>query len=153
MQLDDLIVALRAFFGPSGKQAPLISVSIDPTQEGLPNMQGFLRQIGSRATPGQTQFIVRGLRESLGLQTITLDGVPATSHFAQVLVEADYRMKLIGIGLEKPGVKMMSYVDRRRLRPRSPQRSATLVLRARLRVPERGRRQSWQPSWSAMASS
>ncbi len=76
-------------------------------------MQGFLRQIGSRATPGQTQFIVRGLRESLGLQNITLHGVPATSHYAQVLVEADYRMKLIGIGLEKPkNVKMMSYVDR-----------------------------------------
>jgi Protein of unknown function (DUF1598) len=113
MHLDDLVVALRAFFGPSGKQAPLISVSIDPTQEGLQNMQAFLRQIGSRATPGQTQFIVRGLRESLGLQNIKLHGVPANSHYAQVLVEADYRMKLIGIGLEKPKhVKMMSYVDR-----------------------------------------
>jgi hypothetical protein len=112
LQLDDLIVALRAFFGSQAHNAPLISVSIDPTQEGLANMQQFLRQIGSRATPGQTQFIVNGLRQSLGLQTIQLTGVPPSSHFSQVLVEADYRMKLIGIGLERPGVRMQSWVDR-----------------------------------------
>jgi hypothetical protein len=112
LQLDDLIVALRAFFGEESRDAPLISVSIDPTQEGLANMQRFLRQVGSRVTPGQTQFITNGLRQSLGLQTIQLTGVPTTSHFAQVLVEADYRMKLIGIGLEKPGVKMASWTDR-----------------------------------------
>ena len=28
------------------------------------------------------------------------------------MVEADYRMKLIGIGLEKPPVRLVSYVDR-----------------------------------------
>ena len=28
------------------------------------------------------------------------------------MVEADYRMKLIGIGLEKPPIRMVSYVDR-----------------------------------------
>ena len=43
---------------------------------------------------------------------IRLTGVPASSHFSQVLVEADYRMKLIGIGLENPGIKMASWVDR-----------------------------------------
>jgi hypothetical protein len=35
---------------------------------------------------------------------------PAT-HFAQVMVEADYRMKLIGIGLEPPPVKMTTWID------------------------------------------
>jgi hypothetical protein len=112
LHLDDLIVALRAFFGEEARKAPLISVSIDPTQEGLANMQQFLRQVGSRITPGQTRYITNGLRQSLGLQTIQLTGVPPTSHFAQVLVEADYRMKLIGIGLEKPGIKMASWTDR-----------------------------------------
>ncbi len=39
--------------------------------------------------------------------------MPADTHFAQVLVEADYRMKLIGIGLEHPPLRqMMSWVDR-----------------------------------------
>ncbi len=112
LHLDDLVVALRTFFGNEAKNAPLISVSIDPTKEGLNNMQNFLKQMGSRATPNDTQFIVNGLRENLGLQTIRLTGVPTNSHFAKVLVEADYRMKLIGIGLENPGVKMASYVER-----------------------------------------
>jgi hypothetical protein len=122
LQLDDLIVAMRSFFGAEAKGAPVISVSIDPTQEGLANMQRFLQQFGSRATPAQTQIITARLRESLGLQTIRLTGVPATSHFAAVLVEADYRMKLIGIGLENPGIKMASWVDR--ASPRAVSRNA-----------------------------
>jgi hypothetical protein len=112
LQLEDLAVALRAFMGPQGKDAPLVSVSIDPTPEGLKNMQQFLNQLGSRATPNQTDYITKGLKESLGLQTVRLTGVPATTHMAKVLLEADYRMKLIGIGLEKPPVKMQSWVDR-----------------------------------------
>jgi len=114
LNLDDLVVSLRAFFGPQGREAPLVSVSIDPTKEGLQQMQQFLNQMGSRATPNQTEFIVKGLRESLGLQTVRLTGVPASSHFAQVLVEADYRMKLLGIGLEPPpaNVKMASWAAR-----------------------------------------
>ncbi len=111
IHLQDLVVALRAF--PPGKAgSQLIGCSIDPTQEGLAAMQQFLRSMGSRATPGQTQYIVNGLRTSLGLQKVSINGVSPNTHFAQVLVEADYRMKLIGIGLEKPPVKLVSYVDR-----------------------------------------
>ena len=43
---------------------------------------------------------------------MSVNGVSPKTHFAQVLVEADYRMKLIGIGLEKPPVRLVSYVDR-----------------------------------------
>ena len=112
LQLDDLVVALRAFFGKKTNNEPLISVSIDPTQEGLQNMKQFLAQYGSRATPADTQTITSGLKESLGLQTVRLTGVPASSHFAQVLVEADYRMKLMGIGLERIPANMQNYVQR-----------------------------------------
>jgi len=114
LNLDDLVVSLRAFFGEKGREAPLVSVSIDPTKEGLQQMQQFLVKTGSRATPNDTEFIVKGLKESLGLQTVRLTGIPASSHFAQVLVEADYRMKLIGIGLEPPpaNVKMASWAAR-----------------------------------------
>jgi len=46
------------------------------------------------------------------LQTVRIDGVPANTRFAHVLVEADYRMKMIGIGLERPqGVRLTSFVD------------------------------------------
>ncbi|MBP89212.1 MAG: hypothetical protein CMJ64_21265 [Planctomycetaceae bacterium] len=110
VELQDLVVALRAF-PPAGTSTPVITCSIDPTKEGLANMQEFLRRIGATATPNQTKFIVDGLRRSLGLQNVTIGGIPADTHFAKVLVEADYRMKLIGIGLERTGVKMKSYVD------------------------------------------
>jgi hypothetical protein len=52
------------------------------------------------------------MRESLGLQEVAIDGVSARSHFAQVLVEADYRMKLIGIGLEQPPVRIVSFIQK-----------------------------------------
>jgi len=110
IELQDLIVALRAF-PPSGSETPVIRCSIDPTKEGLANLQEFLKRIGRGATPNQTKFIVDGLRKSLGLQNVTIGGVPSDTHFAKVLVEADYRMKLIGIGLERTSVKMKSYVD------------------------------------------
>lgn len=112
IELQDMIAALRAFPAGSSKDNPLIYCSIDPTPEGLSRMQQFLQQFGRNATPNDTQFIVEQLREKLGLQVITVGGMPATTHFAQVLVEADYRMKLIGIGLEKPPVRLTSYVDR-----------------------------------------
>jgi hypothetical protein len=109
IELQDLVVALRAF-PPGGQETPVISCSIDPTKEGLASMQAFLNRIGSRATPNYTQFIVNGLRESLGLQIVSIRGIPADTHFAQILVEADYRMKLIGIGLERPRAPIESYV-------------------------------------------
>ncbi len=111
VQLQDLVVALRAF-PPRGRPTPLIGCSIDPTQQGLADMQRFLRSIGSHATPADTQYIVQGLQTSLGLQTVSINGVPPDTRFAQVMVEADYRMKLIGIGLERPPVRLVSYVER-----------------------------------------
>jgi hypothetical protein len=115
VELRDLVVALRAF-PPGDATTDVISVSIDPTKEGLANMQAFLSRIGATAFPGQERFIAAGLKQSLGMQNITLVGIPADTHFAQVLVEADYRMKLIGIGLENIWFdrrdKLVSYVDR-----------------------------------------
>lgn len=111
VELQDLIVALRSF-PPRGQKAPVLLCSIDPTPEGLARMQEFLHRIGTRATPGDTEMIVNGLRTSMGMQNIRVGGVAANTHFAQVMIEADYRMKLIGIGIEKPPVRMASYVDR-----------------------------------------
>lgn len=117
LELQDLIVALRAFPPGADNAKPFIYCSIDPTEEGLARMHHFLRELRGRighpaSNPGQEQFIVNGLRETLGMQVITVGGVSAKTHFAQVLVEADYRMKLIGIGLETPPVRLASYVER-----------------------------------------
>lgn len=111
IELQDLVAAMRVF-APGQNKGPVIGCSIDPTQEGLQRMQEFLRGFGAAATPNDTQYIVDGLRTSLGLQTVRIMGVAPTTHFAQVLVEADYRMKLIGIGLEPPMVKMTTFIDK-----------------------------------------
>lgn len=108
--LEDVVVALRAF-SPQQRKSAVITCSIDPTREGLANMQEFLRRVGRQNPNLSEQGIVRGLKESLGFQLISITGISANTHFAQVLVEADYRMKLIGIGLERPRTKIPSYVE------------------------------------------
>lgn len=111
LELQDLVVALRAF-APGKDERGVVGCSIDPTPEGLARMQKFLREIRPHVTPNDAQLIVDGLHTSLGLQKVSILGVSPATHFAQVMLEADYRMKLIGIGAEYPGVKKMkSFVD------------------------------------------
>jgi hypothetical protein len=121
LELQDLVVAMRAF-PPSGKRSDALVVSIDPTPEGLAKMRQYLVNISGRVTPADDQRIAMGLKENLGLQNIRIEGIPRTTHFAQVMVEADYRMKLIGIGLESPAVRIPSYVSK--ANPRSVARNA-----------------------------
>ena len=109
--LEDLATALRAF-APGGPATGIISVSIDPTPEGLQRMQQFLRSVRGRVQPSDAQRLAMGLKNNLGLQTVSIRGIPTDTHFARVLVEADYRMKLIGIGLERLPMRFQSYVDR-----------------------------------------
>jgi hypothetical protein len=117
LELQDLVVALRAFPPGANNKKPFIYCSIDPTEEGLSRMHQFLHELGRqiadpRKVPGQDQYIATGLRDRLGMQVITVGGISPKTHFAQVMVEADYRMKLIGIGLEVPPVRLTSYVAR-----------------------------------------
>jgi len=103
LQLDDLIVAMRTIFGTGNE---MISCSINPTEAGLQQYQEILFQ--------QSLFqpnVLPALERALGPQDITVTGVPATSHFAQVLVAADYRMKRIAMGLDpSPVQRLTSYL-------------------------------------------
>ena len=108
-RLDDLVTALRCY-GPDGRTTSLIGCSIDPTQEGLARMQNFVRSV--RYQPGVEMQIAEGQRQSLGLQKVSVNGVPADTHFAQVLVEADYRMKLIGLGLEPQRAGITTFIEK-----------------------------------------
>lgn len=94
MLLDDLLVALRAV----GSDRPeVISCSIDPTQEGLQRLQRFASQIPAGAS---AQAVAVQVQQTLGPQSITVTGVPEDSHFARVMVAADYRMKRLGLSLD-----------------------------------------------------
>ncbi len=122
LALEDLVTALRCF-PPSGEKTKVIGVSIDPTKEGLERMNKFLRSLsGQNVNLNNGVAIAQGLRQSLGMQTVSIKGVPATTHFARVLVEADYRMKLIGIGLERTAVGIKSFAERAAGKPTSLQR-------------------------------
>lgn len=110
LELQDLVVALRAY-PPSGRPTQIIGCSIDATQEGLANLQKYFAGFRGRlpSGPGVEQRIATEASQALGLQNVTIRGLSPKTHFAQVLVEADYRMKLIGIGLEQPPVRIQSF--------------------------------------------
>jgi hypothetical protein len=98
--LDDLMVALRSI---NDAQATGISCSIDPSNEGLARSAALAKRL---TNPGDNiQPILNQLEEAVGPQTITVKGVPDTSHFARVLVAADYRMKRIAMGFEESPVR------------------------------------------------
>jgi hypothetical protein len=110
LRLEDLVTALRAY-PPQQRGTGIISVSIDPTEEGLRRLNEAMRQVANVRRGNELQ-IAKFLKNNLGLQTVSIRGVPAGTHFARVLVEADYRMKLIGIGLERLPNGMASFTER-----------------------------------------
>lgn len=111
VELQDIIAALRSF-PPEGKAANSIVVSIDPTQDGLARLNQYMAEMAPKLRPQDDERFAAGMREALGQQVVSVRGISARTHFAQVLVEADYRMKLIAIGLEVPPVKIKSYAER-----------------------------------------
>ncbi len=117
LQLRDLVVALRAF-PPSGKKTKMISVSIDPTQDGLKNFKKVVtsvhRQLQAQGgiSKAQEVQVAKAFKKALGHQTVSIRGVSPQTHFAQVLVEADYRMKLIGIGVEPTPVRITTWIEK-----------------------------------------
>jgi hypothetical protein len=108
--LEDLAAAIRCF-APGQPQDRLVGCSIDPKQDGLVAMQKFLSTTGRVNPTASVDDIVTGMKQALGTQTVSVQGVSPATHFARVMVEADYRMKLIGIGLEPAPVRMKSWID------------------------------------------
>lgn len=102
--LEDLLTALRGI--QPGEMT--IGCSIDPTPEKMRALQDYLRQNSTPAGAGQVQQRFRVMANVLGNQEISVWGVPADSHFALTLVEADIRMKRISLGLDRaavPGIR------------------------------------------------
>ncbi len=118
LNLDDLVVCLRNARHDGGQ----FGCSIDPREERLVAAKQFL------ATTSLTGDAWRDrLRDTLGQQDVTINGINPTSHAARVIVEADYRMKLIGMGVEEsvPGLK--NYFDRLHLDEQGNPPSSDLV--------------------------
>ena len=104
--LEDLVVAIRSI---DAARMGGMRCSIDPAPEGIARLQEILSSTKQMPNP---QEIFRSMEEALGPQQVTVGGVPADTHFAQVLVAADYQMKRIGMGLESSGVaELPSYLS------------------------------------------
>jgi hypothetical protein len=115
LKLDDLVVLLRAY-----RQSPqtTLTCSIDPTQQGLARTRQFAAESAARPLkPSERSAWLKGLRDRMGRQTISIAGVDPRSRVARVLVEADYHMKLIGMGLEPGIVEVPSYLDMLQVKP------------------------------------
>jgi hypothetical protein len=108
LQLDDFVVALRNAYDGGGR----FGCAITPTTENLASVQSYLSESAKRSLkPSERDGWLQGLRTRLGRQDISVFGIDARTRTAQVLVEADYRMKLVGMGLEPGTLGVTSYLD------------------------------------------
>lgn len=109
VRLDDLLVLLRR-----GDDAVLshFGCSIYPRQDALAKTQAFLASSSQKPlAPGRRKQWLGELRDTVGKQNIEIFGIDPTSRVASVLVEADYHMKLIGMGLADGVDGVDSYLD------------------------------------------
>lgn len=110
LQLDDLVTVSR-IFSPSGKN--IFICSIVPRSAGLKRVQDYNALTSARGglRAGQAGRFTNKLEELLGEQDIEFQGVPTDSRVARVILDADYRMKMIGIGKLDGGKNIKSFFD------------------------------------------
>jgi hypothetical protein len=108
LNLDDLVVTLRNAITSEGR----FGCSIDPRQDNLANAKSVLENWAKQPLKtGQRDTWLSEIRGALGKQDISVFGIDRRTHAARVLVEADYRMKLVGIGLEEGTLGVQSYLS------------------------------------------
>jgi hypothetical protein len=95
--LDDLVTVLRTF-APHGPG--YFNCQIVPREEGLRRIKQFVEESNARGPlePGAVRNWTNQLQQQLGLQDVEINGIPDDSRVAEVIFEADYRLKMIGIG-------------------------------------------------------
>jgi hypothetical protein len=108
VRLDDLVVILRLMM--SEKQGGF-GCLITPRQEALARVQAFVSESNKHAIrPEQRRRWLDQLRDQVGPQDIEVYGLDPRTRAARVMVEADYRMKLVGMGLEESVPGLQSYL-------------------------------------------
>jgi Protein of unknown function (DUF1598) len=105
MWLDDLLVALRT---AEATQQTGITCSIDPTNDGIVRVSALLEKMGRDgfgSNPGDLAEGMRAIEQTLGPQMVSIKGIPADSHFARVIIAADYQMKRLAMDFDPSPVK------------------------------------------------
>ena len=116
LNLDDLVTLTRTF---SKGGNSFFMCTIDPKQAQVAAVQEFVKKNQRKLTKNTAAQFTQDLERQLGLQNVFVKGIPQTSRVASVIVDADYRMKEIGIGKRQGPQGMKSYFD---LLSRSEQR-------------------------------
>lgn len=99
--LEHLIIAMRSVL--RGEET--IGCSIDPEQARLAELQRWLQTNSTPTSASGAKRRYSRMADILGLEEVSIWGVPTDSHFAHVLVEADFTMKRIALGAEPAGVR------------------------------------------------
>lgn len=118
LNLDDLVTLTRTF-SKGGTEG--FVCTIDPKKTQVAAVQQFVDQNRRTLNAKTAATFTQELEQKLGLQNVRVQGVPQDSRVASVIVEADYRMKEIGIGKRQGPEGMKSYFD---LLTRSEQRGS-----------------------------
>ena len=125
LRLDDLVVVFRQMM--SGPDASF-GCRITPRAANLARFQAFLQH--SQERPIASEFRrawLEQLRRQVGKQDIEVDGLDPRTRAAQVIVEADYRMKLVGMGLEQGVPGVVSYLKSIKVAPGQPPPSMAVL--------------------------
>ncbi|APZ96716.1 DUF1598 domain-containing protein [Fuerstiella marisgermanici] len=116
LNLDD-VVTLTQTFSQNGAQ--FFMCTINPKQEQVAAVQDYVTKNRRGLNPRTADAFTNDVEQKLGLQNVITQGIPHNSRVASVIVDADYRMKEIGIGKRQGPNGMKSYFD---LLSRSEQR-------------------------------
>ncbi len=107
LQIEDLVVCLRNAQNPPRGNNGRFGCSITPRKQNLAATREYLRTSKLQGASWRNQ-----LRKTLGQQDIEVFGLDPATHAGRVLVEADYRMKLVAMGLEESIPQIPSYLSR-----------------------------------------
>jgi hypothetical protein len=109
LRLDDLVVLLRHAFESRESR---FGCAITPRQDALARVQSLLAASAKQSLqPGQRKMWLEQLRSELGPQDVEVYGLDPRTRTARALVEADYHMKLIGMGLAEGVAGVESYLN------------------------------------------
>jgi hypothetical protein len=108
LQLDDLVVTLRNAYTDVGR----FGCSITPRKDNLAAAKAVNERWSLRPLKtGEREKWLGEFRAAMGRQDIEMYGIDRRTHVGRVLIEADYRMKLVGIGLEEGTPGVASYLS------------------------------------------
>ncbi len=111
LELDDLALALRFAANPAPTDS-FIGCSIDPSRDGIQNYTRYLKSLSGTINPNRVPQLVSGMQTAMGHQDVRIFGIPANSRMACKLVAADYRLKRVAMGFDRPPVRgLLNYMD------------------------------------------